>query len=139
MIVYIYICIGSSTKTDVAEKKRILHACHSDPTSGHLGIKKTIRRIRERYCWKGGKLQPWFVSNIYLRIRCMYVIAPVFFRFLPVIYASEALRSCLLVIQNFISTCSFHLGTCRNRFYWTYIPNVSIRIQVHFNFDRLFF
>ncbi|KAL5471569.1 hypothetical protein EMCRGX_G029696 [Ephydatia muelleri] len=38
---------------DASEKEKILHACHSDPISGHLGIKKTIKRIRERFTWKG--------------------------------------------------------------------------------------
>ena len=38
---------------DASEKEKILHACHSDPTSGHLGIKKTVKRIREQFTWKG--------------------------------------------------------------------------------------
>ena len=39
--------------TNTSEKKRIVEACHSDPTSGHLGVKRTITRIRERFSWKG--------------------------------------------------------------------------------------
>ncbi|KAL5515618.1 hypothetical protein EMCRGX_G000810 [Ephydatia muelleri] len=41
--------------SEAFEKQRILHSCHSDPTSGHLGIKRTIKRIRERltFTWKG--------------------------------------------------------------------------------------
>jgi hypothetical protein len=35
------------------EQKSILRMCHSDPTSGHFGVKKTINRIRERFYWKG--------------------------------------------------------------------------------------
>ena len=27
--------------------------CHSDPTSGHFGVKKTFNRVRERFYWKG--------------------------------------------------------------------------------------
>ena len=38
---------------DTSEKQKILHACHSDLTSGHLGIKRTIKRIRERFTRKG--------------------------------------------------------------------------------------
>ena len=35
------------------EKQNILYACHSDLTSGQLGIKRTIKRIRDRFTWKG--------------------------------------------------------------------------------------
>ena len=38
---------------DACEKQRILHPCHPDPTSGHLGTKRTIKRIIERFTWKG--------------------------------------------------------------------------------------
>ena len=39
--------------TKPAEQLRIAKACHLDPTSGHMGIKKTVARIRERFAWKG--------------------------------------------------------------------------------------
>ena len=39
--------------SEAFEKQRILHSCHSDLTSGHLWIKRTIKRIRERFTWKG--------------------------------------------------------------------------------------
>ncbi len=29
------------------------HQCHSDLTSGHLGTKKTLSRVRERFMWQG--------------------------------------------------------------------------------------
>ena len=35
------------------EQVRILNSCHSDPTSGHLGTRKTWRKIAERFYWKG--------------------------------------------------------------------------------------
>lgn len=35
------------------ERQRIMRFCHCDPTSGHLGEKKTYHRIIERYTWKG--------------------------------------------------------------------------------------
>ena len=38
---------------DACEKQRILHSCHSDPTSGHLGTKCTIKTIREPFTWRG--------------------------------------------------------------------------------------
>ena len=34
---------------DPKEQRRIVTACHSDITSGHLGIAKTVARIKERY------------------------------------------------------------------------------------------
>lgn len=36
-----------------AEQSRILEMCHSDPTSGHFGVKKTFNRLSERFYWKG--------------------------------------------------------------------------------------
>ena len=39
--------------TDKKERLRIVQPCHSDPTSGHLGIKKTLTRINERFIWPG--------------------------------------------------------------------------------------
>ncbi len=35
------------------EQKRILHACHCEPTSGYFGITKTWRRVAERFYWRG--------------------------------------------------------------------------------------
>ena len=35
------------------EQKRILQACHLDPTSGHMGVKRTLSRITERFMWLG--------------------------------------------------------------------------------------
>ena len=35
------------------EQLKILRACHVDPTSGHLGEKKTVCRISERVIWPG--------------------------------------------------------------------------------------
>lgn len=34
-----------------SEIKNILFECHDAPLSGHLGIKKTIARVREKYFW----------------------------------------------------------------------------------------
>lgn len=36
-----------------SERRKILNACHVDPTSGHLGVTKTIYRLRERFMWQG--------------------------------------------------------------------------------------
>ena len=35
------------------EQQRIIKACHSDATSGHLGFKKTMSRVTERFTWYG--------------------------------------------------------------------------------------
>ena len=35
------------------EKMKILKACHLDPTAGHLGVKRTLSRITERFMWPG--------------------------------------------------------------------------------------
>ena len=35
------------------EQRRIAMACHVDPTSGHMGIRKMMARIKERFTWKG--------------------------------------------------------------------------------------
>ena len=32
---------------------KILAACHLDPTAGHMGEKRTVKRITERYIWNG--------------------------------------------------------------------------------------
>ena len=35
------------------ERLRILESCHSELTSGHLRLKKTVARINERFIWPG--------------------------------------------------------------------------------------
>ena len=32
---------------------KILKACHLDPTSAHLGVKRTLSRITEKFMWPG--------------------------------------------------------------------------------------
>ena len=38
---------------DRANQLGTVKSCHVDPTSGHLGVRKTVGRIRERFMWKG--------------------------------------------------------------------------------------
>jgi len=33
------------------EKKKILCACHTDPTAGHMGKNRTLYKIKEKYMW----------------------------------------------------------------------------------------
>ena len=66
---------------DACEKQRILNSCHSDPTSGHLGTKRTIKRIRERFTWKGLNKEVFqlvmvAISHINL-LTCFYRLHPV--------------------------------------------------------------
>lgn len=35
------------------ERRNILRHCHDDRTSGHLGVHKTLARVRQRYYWPG--------------------------------------------------------------------------------------
>ena len=35
------------------EQKKILLACHIDPTSGHMGRTRTLHRIKEQFMWHG--------------------------------------------------------------------------------------
>ena len=39
--------------TSKEEKQRILKSCHMDPTSGHMGIKRTLSQITDRFMWPG--------------------------------------------------------------------------------------
>jgi len=32
---------------------RVLYECHDSPTAGHLGVRKTITRLSQRYFWPG--------------------------------------------------------------------------------------
>ena len=34
-------------------RRNITLACHAHSTSGYLGVKKTIARVKERFTWKG--------------------------------------------------------------------------------------
>ena len=38
---------------DPQERKKILESCHNHPTSGHMGWKRTLSRITERFIWPG--------------------------------------------------------------------------------------
>jgi hypothetical protein len=38
---------------DKKEREEIIKSCHAAPTSGHLGTKKTLARVTERFMWPG--------------------------------------------------------------------------------------
>ena len=35
------------------EQLKIVKACHTDPSGGHLGEKKTLSKVSERFKWLG--------------------------------------------------------------------------------------
>ena len=50
------------------EQLKILQACHADPTSGHLGFRRTLARITERFLWKGVVKDSQDIVSIYIII-----------------------------------------------------------------------
>ena len=55
---------------DKKEQRRIAIACHVDPTSGHMGIRKTVARVKERFTWKGVYKDVEAVVSYYVDISC---------------------------------------------------------------------
>jgi hypothetical protein len=39
--------------TPLTERRKVLRFCHDIRSSGHLGIQKTIGRVRQRFYWPG--------------------------------------------------------------------------------------
>lgn len=37
----------------VSLRQEVLEACHDEPTAGHMGLTRTLRRIQEKYYWPG--------------------------------------------------------------------------------------
>lgn len=37
----------------LSERRKILSFCHDQPTSGHLGVRKTLSKVRQSYYWPG--------------------------------------------------------------------------------------
>ena len=69
---------------DRNEQFRIAQACHADKTSGHLGYRKKLARITERFAWKGVSkdakeivrcIAISYIASIdsYIRIRINYI------------------------------------------------------------------
>ena len=59
-------CIEIGYIRDRDEQMRIAKACQADPTSGHLGFRKMLARLTERFTWKG-------VSKDAKEIVCAYI------------------------------------------------------------------
>ena len=58
------------------ERKRILNACHTDSTAGHLGRTKTYYKVAERYYWSGlyddvVRLVSVIILEIIFKINCV--------------------------------------------------------------------
>ena len=45
---------------------RVAQVCHVDVTSGHVGVAKTVARIKERFMWKGFLSDVKSMVSIYL-------------------------------------------------------------------------
>ena len=87
--------------SEAFEEQRILHSCHSDPTSGHLGIKRTIKRIRERFTWKG--LNTEVIQLVIMKsYKRMFLHDKRFLQVNLVKFAKETLLSWLLIQLSFI-------------------------------------
>ncbi|KAM8702063.1 hypothetical protein ACLKA7_001978 [Drosophila subpalustris] len=35
------------------QRRRVLQECHDAPMAGHQGMRKTVSRLSQRYCWPG--------------------------------------------------------------------------------------
>lgn len=46
-------CLQVRFILDKDERVRLLKECHKGPTSGHLGTKRTLSRLTERFMWPG--------------------------------------------------------------------------------------
>ena len=46
-------CFEIRYVVNTEEQQRILHGCHNDPTAGHMGVKRTLKKINERLRWPG--------------------------------------------------------------------------------------
>ncbi len=59
---------------DKKEREQVIKSCHCQtaPTSGHLGTKKTLARITERFMWPGVTKEMNAMVGIYsyVYIRC---------------------------------------------------------------------
>lgn len=54
------------------EQLRIAKACHNDKTSGHLGFRKTLARITERFAWKGVSKDAKEIVSSYMHMHAAY-------------------------------------------------------------------
>lgn len=76
---------------DEKERRRIAMACHVDPTSGHMGIKKTVARVKERFTWKGviKDVEAIVMFSLFVSVCQHHHYLPLC-RFVAVIHASES-------------------------------------------------
>ena len=67
---------------DKKKREQIKKSCHTVPTSGHLGTKKTLARVTERFMWPGVTKEVYAMVGIYtvysgrlLVVECVYPIS----------------------------------------------------------------
>ena len=50
---------------DKKERERIVKSCHTVPTSGHLGTRKTLAQVTEWFMWPGMTKEVYAMVGIY--------------------------------------------------------------------------
>ncbi len=77
---------------DRSEQLRILRASHIDPTAGHMGIKRTLYRINERFMWHGLIKDVEEMVCYLAAITVIYVYCINTPRYLDVTYVNESIE-----------------------------------------------
>ncbi len=78
----------------VEEQHSILRACHMDPTSGHMGVKRTVYRIEERFYWKG-VIKDVEHTVSFINIATMRHFIIIIYRFPTVMFVNAIILSCV--------------------------------------------
>ena len=65
---YLYLMMQVRLIVNSDEKQKILDSCRTHPTSGHLGVRRTLSRITERFMWAG------VTKDVIRMVRFLYVL-----------------------------------------------------------------
>ena len=71
------------------EQLKILEACHFEPTAGHMGEKRTIARITERFIWSGVVNDVKEMASKLLKFHLNTSFYYYSYRYAPVIHVKE--------------------------------------------------
>ena len=74
------------------EQLKILEACHFDPTAGHMGEKRTIARITERFIWSGVVNDVKEMASKLLKFHLNTSVLLFSYRYAPVIHVKEQIE-----------------------------------------------
>ena len=63
---------------NATEKQRtLIRDCHDPPTIGHMGITKTLARVREKHIWKGIRKDVTdYVKNYHVCVKIKHIRIP---------------------------------------------------------------